>query len=343
MEQGIEVEVGSYWIKKSDESLQIVEDVGVGSDLETYVSTKNINTDLNETYSRCTRIDKFLLNNTRLLTVNEVIIKMHKKDCETRSKYWVEGFNHAKDFGLLPDHEETETLVENAYQKGCEQAYSELHAPTSERERQLQEKAWDEGYKEGEADMLETVNELSAQQADDYNNGDSISVKDFGVEGYTVERYPVTDGIDVIEFIKNNYSNIKSYTQVGDVCSIEMFDTICTEQTRDKKEDNDWKTTRCPDEGSEGYLKDYNIEAIREDKKHKYPHYFKDVSHLDWIDVYQVNKLFPVKDDTDCILHARKKLLVCGGRGGGKDMLKDIKEAYDTLHRYLEIEGHLDD
>lgn len=75
----------------------------------------------------------------------------------------------------------------------------------------------------------------------------------------------------------------------------------------------------------------------------KYSHYYKDVRHLDYIDVYQVNKLFPVKDDTDCILHARKKLLVCGGRGGGKDMLKDITEAYDTLKRYLEIEGHLGD
>lgn len=79
----------------------------------------------------------------------------------------------------------------------------------------------------------------------------------------------------------------------------------------------------------------------RSNRKHS--HYYKDVRHLDYIDVYQVNKLFPVKDDTDCILHARKKLLVCGGRGGGKDMLKDITEAYDTLKRYLEIEGHLDD
>lgn len=85
-------------------------------------------------------------------------------------------------------------------------------------------KSFQMGYKEGEADMLETVNDLSAQQAEDYNNGDYISVKDFGVEGYIVEQYPVTDGIDIIEFIKNNYDNIKSFTQVGDVGSIEMFD-----------------------------------------------------------------------------------------------------------------------
>lgn len=85
------------------------------------------------------------------------------------------------------------------------------------------------------------------------------------------------------------------------------------------------------------------MQEVLDKNNRKHSHYYKDVRHLDYIDIYQVNKLFPVKDDTDCILHARKKLLVCGGRGGGKDMLKDITEAYDTLKRYLEIEGHLDD
>lgn len=82
---------------------------------------------------------------------------------------------------------------------------------------------------------------------------------------------------------------------------------------------------------------------FKEDDKHKYPHYFKDVSDLKWLDVYQVCKLFPVEDDSGAISHARKKLLVCGGRGGGKDKIKDIKEARDTLNRYLEIEGEQDD
>lgn len=71
----------------------------------------------------------------------------------------------------------------------------------------------------------------------------------------------------------------------------------------------------------------------------KHSHYFKDVRHLDYIDVYQVCKLFPVDDDSGAITHARKKLLVAGGRGAGKDMIKDITEARDTLNRYLQIEG----
>lgn len=109
----------------------------------------------------------------------QAAMKVSLQELQTHHNDLRESYNQSKSEGNL-DSANVEDLVENAYQKGYEQAYSELHAPKSERERQLQEKAWDEGYKEGEADMLETVNELSAQQAEDCNNGDSISVKDFG-------------------------------------------------------------------------------------------------------------------------------------------------------------------
>ena len=81
------------------------------------------------------------------------------------------------------------------------------------------------------------------------------------------------------------------------------------------------------------------LETKTEGSERKHSHYFKDVRHLDYIDVYQVCKLFPVEDDSGAITHARKKLLVAGGRGAGKDMIKDITEARDTLNRYLQIEG----
>jgi hypothetical protein len=73
------------------------------------------------------------------------------------------------------------------------------------------------------------------------------------------------------------------------------------------------------------------------DTEHKYREYFKDVSGLDSIDTYELNRLFPVVDDTGAILHARKKLLLAGSRTGGKSMRKDIKEARDTLTRWLEM------
>lgn len=64
-------------------------------------------------------------------------------------------------------------------------------------------------------------------------------------------------------------------------------------------------------------------------------HYFKDVSHLDTIDVYRVLALFAVNDP--CIQHAVKKLLVAGGRGAGKDISRDIKEAIDSLQRWQDM------
>ncbi len=68
--------------------------------------------------------------------------------------------------------------------------------------------------------------------------------------------------------------------------------------------------------------------ANNQDKKHL--HYFKDVSHLDTIDIYRVLQLYKVTDP--CQQHAAKKVLLAGGRGG-KDYLKDIQEAIDTLER----------
>ena len=72
-------------------------------------------------------------------------------------------------------------------------------------------------------------------------------------------------------------------------------------------------------------------------KERKHPHYYKDVSNLKEVDVYRVLKLFNVTDP--CIQHSIKKLLVAGGRGGGKDISKDVQEAIDTLERWKEIQA----
>ena len=66
----------------------------------------------------------------------------------------------------------------------------------------------------------------------------------------------------------------------------------------------------------------------------KHPHYHKDVSNLQTIDVYRVLALFNVTDP--CIQHAVKKLLVAGGRGA-KNESRDIREACDTLQRWQEM------
>ena len=74
--------------------------------------------------------------------------------------------------------------------------------------------------------------------------------------------------------------------------------------------------------------------AVYHHQNRKHGHYFKDVSQLDFIDVYAVLKLFGVTDP--CLQHAIKKLL-CAGQRGVKDQEKDINEAKDTLERCLEL------
>lgn len=77
-----------------------------------------------------------------------------------------------------------------------------------------------------------------------------------------------------------------------------------------------------------------DLPAYEPNLAHKYPHYHKDVSHLQSIDVYRVLELYGVTDNT--IGHAIKKLL-CAGQRGAKDAEKDIREAVDTLNRRLQM------
>jgi hypothetical protein len=74
----------------------------------------------------------------------------------------------------------------------------------------------------------------------------------------------------------------------------------------------------------------------------RYNHYFKDVRHIDGIDVYRVLELFNVTDP--CLQHAVKKLL-CAGKRGAKDEEQDVQEAMDTLERYqdMKVEEELHD
>lgn len=68
----------------------------------------------------------------------------------------------------------------------------------------------------------------------------------------------------------------------------------------------------------------------------KHNHYFKPVpAGATHIDVYRVLQMFNVTDP--CLQHAVKKLLVAGGRGAGKDVSQDIREARDTLDRWFAL------
>ncbi len=69
----------------------------------------------------------------------------------------------------------------------------------------------------------------------------------------------------------------------------------------------------------------------------KYPKYYKDVGDYSEVDVYAIHHLFNIQDNSGCIQHASKKLLLSGVRTGGKSMFKDISEARDTLTRWLQL------
>ena len=69
----------------------------------------------------------------------------------------------------------------------------------------------------------------------------------------------------------------------------------------------------------------------------KYPKYYKAVGEQTEIDVYSVHKMFEINDPSGAIQHASKKLLLSGARTGGKSNYQDIKEARDTLTRWLQL------
>lgn len=71
-------------------------------------------------------------------------------------------------------------------------------------------------------------------------------------------------------------------------------------------------------------------------KKRKHQHYFKDLTGIAELDIYRLLRLYNVTDQA--IGHAIKKLMVAGGRGAGKDVSVDIREAIETLERWEELE-----
>ena len=68
-----------------------------------------------------------------------------------------------------------------------------------------------------------------------------------------------------------------------------------------------------------------------------YPKYYKPIPEgLTEVDVYAVCRIFNVRDAE--LTHAIKKIMLPGERTGGKTRYHDIKEARDTLNRWMELE-----
>ena len=105
------------------------------------------------------------------------------------------------------------------------------------------------------------------------------------------------------------------------------------------------KSTKCPNPVSEAGMFCYSCHLhinaaakLRSDSlADKYPKYYKSTNGLAEVDVYAVHKLFNIQDPSGAIQHASKKLLLSGVRTGGKSAFDDIREARDTLNRWMEL------
>ena len=109
-----------------------------------------------------------------------------------------------------------------------------------------------------------------------------------------------------------------------------------------------WQRHTQPEElpfiDDESYNPDYDgsekeeLESLNDQyaeiEKVRHNHYFKDVSDVNRIDVYEVLKRFNVTDP--CLQHIIKKAL-CAGQRGHKDFKNDLQDILDTAKRAVEI------
>ena len=151
-----------------------------------------------------------------------------------------------------------------------------------------------------------------------------------------------TDSIQEQAYEEGYDQAIDDLIEAGVIGEEEYLDDDCSDEVCSEY---DFGDVGDDEDGEEEYCFSKELDKILNDGfelgggvGRKHSHYFKDVRHLDYLDIYQVCKLFEVDDPSHCTQHSIKKLLMSGKRGA-KDKMKDIIEARDTLNRYLQIEG----
>lgn len=70
----------------------------------------------------------------------------------------------------------------------------------------------------------------------------------------------------------------------------------------------------------------------------RYPDTYKSVGDMAEIDVFAVHHLFQIQDHSGCLQNASMKLLLSGA---SKTTYRDIREARDTLTRWLQLNQEL--
>lgn len=155
---------------------------------------------------------------------------------------------------------------------------------------------------------------------------------------YDYDRGPITEMMfnswnsnGVIEFIEKGKENPNWKNSCFDLSKGEpviVDGILCA--PRSVKITEEMFKTNCTHEQFKDHLEKSSCLGI----ERKHSHYFKDVSKLDYIDVYRIIDLYKITDP--CDQHALKKLLVPGGRGH-KDVMQDTQDVIDTMQRKLEM------
>ena len=290
---------------------------------------------------------------------NEVVDKLDKKYKEGYKDGHLDGKKEGYESGYADCSQELYSIFgereleieKEYYQEGYAQAYSELRAPTTERERQLQEKAWDEGYVSAIEDYLAQGGEFIGNVSCYVSCHDFGAVDDWEHTPNKETQEAMQEVLDKVEGVWSHKDDEKFVVSCIKDSGDEVWATVISEP----REDVTGYLKFVYQEGVLGYFnkskflnyfnkskflncfvkKEESVVDEQLEKElalvEKYPHYYKDIRHLNIIDIYRFFDLFEVTDP--CIQHSLKKMAV-GGKRGSKDYEKDIKEAMDTLSRW---------
>lgn len=232
------------------------------------------------------------------------------------------------------------------YDMGYNDALAHMASEEAEKTLELKKKGYEEGYDGGFEDGFnKAIKEMSHNQA----LGETTEYE-FGTDGCCENHNPKkeTQG-DVQELLnkssneftgiwvaKDNSGKLKVLSTNDGDCDVELVEhvsnsypcvgDITTISIGDLKEHWNRGRVECDYTNTEDEQLKKELALVE-----KYPHYYKDIRHLNTIDIYRFFELFGVTDP--CIQHSMKKLAV-GGKRGAKDYEKDIKEAMDTLKRW---------
>lgn len=290
------VELGSAWLSEDSKRVLVVNGMTAKGDGDVVVNYISWSNDGISCFTGGMCYTLFLQKNKKLLT--EDVIE------ETLEKRFKDKANHEYQRGLkagkyLVELESTEAR-QHHYDMGYNNALAHMASEEAENTLELKKQWYQEGFDGGFTDgYSKGYNTAIKGMRSDEALGEECENK-FGTEGCCESHNPNKETEEAMQEVSDKVQK-----------SIEDMKTFL-KQFNEK-------------DGEDGQL-EKELALVE-----KYPHYYKDIRHLNIIDIYRFFDLFEVTDP--CIQHSVKKLAV-GGKRGAKDYEKDIKEAMDTLKRW---------